>query len=575
VPRPKPVPTAPPLAPAAALRALVRIHREYGPGLAARKGALLARLAGARLATAREVLRLHECLAFLRAYPDDRAVLARVEAMMAAFAERADLRRHARALENSGLAGTVTRFRFFEPTARWLARAWPDRLRVDWDAWGAGAADLDHVLPALALWAETPALDEWDLGTRAWIERLKGPNETDGTFLVRRFAGAFGPLAELREKVWDRIEPPLLLEPGPGGPSRTRAFHPRAPRALQRGALRRGRPDLAAALAQPPRAVRALSPVEGERVIALAREAMVARSRDLDAFSHGDPRDVRMVDVGDGYAFAAIGVKPEKRLLLEAVYAFLTLKNGVPIGYVLNSALCHSAEIAYNVFETYRGAEAGVVYGRVLATVRHLFGCDHFTIYPYQLGQDNAEAIASGAWWFYQKLGFRPRDPGAIALMERELARMRRNPRHRSARATLVALADHNLFFASGPPRDDVMGVLPFAQVGGAVSAMLARRFGADRERGARECEAEALGLLGLASLRGWSAGERLAFERWAPLVTLLPGIGGWSAAERAAAADVIRAKGGRRESDFVWRFDEHARLRAAVTALAQGDAGA
>ena len=46
-----------------------------------------------------------------------------------------------------------------------------------------------------------------------------------------------------------------------------------------------------------------------------------------------------------------------RRLVFEAVYGFLTLKNGVPIGYVLLSALYRSAEVAYNVFDSFRGAE--------------------------------------------------------------------------------------------------------------------------------------------------------------------------------------------------------------------------
>jgi hypothetical protein len=43
-----------------------------------------------------------------------------------------------------------------------------------------------------------------------------------------------------------------------------------------------------------------------------------------------------------------------------------------------------------------------------------------------------------------------------------------------------------------------------------------------------------------------------------------------WSPDERRALVDVIRAKGARRESDFVERFDRHSRLRAAVRALAR-----
>ena len=76
------------------------------------------------------------------------------------------------------------------------------------------------------------------------------------------------------------------------------------------------------------------------------------------------------------------------------------------------SALFGSSEIAFNVFESFRGAEAGLIYGRVLGVTRALFGADSFTIFPYQLGDDNEEGIESGAWWFYRKLGFRPEGEG-------------------------------------------------------------------------------------------------------------------------------------------------------------------
>jgi hypothetical protein len=96
----------------------------------------------------------------------------------------------------------------------------------------------------------------------------------------------------------------------------------------------------------------------------------------------------------------------------------------VPIGYVLSSALNNSVEVAYNVFDTWRGYEAAHIYGRLLAMMRHLFGAEAFMVPPYQLGHDNDEGLKSGAWWFYQKLGFRPREPRISALMKREQTRM-------------------------------------------------------------------------------------------------------------------------------------------------------
>ena len=153
--------------------------------------------------------------------------------------------------------------------------------------------------------------------------------------------------------------------------------------------------------------------------------------------------------------------------MLESVYGFLTLMNGVPIGYALVSALFGLSEIAYNDFDNWRGGEAGHVYGRMLAMTRQVFGSDPFTVFPYQLGGDgNSEGLKSGAWWFYQKLGFKARDRAVLALMKRELAATRRDPRHRSSRATLKALSGENVYWHLGAPRDDVIGIFAVEQVG-------------------------------------------------------------------------------------------------------------
>jgi len=549
------------------LERLERSRAGFGGASETLKLVLLESLERRSLATAAQVSRLHEVLCFLRAYPDSPRVLAVVERMLERFPRRPDLGRHRAALADAGIAGTAIEFRFFWPTAQWLARRWGRRLTIVWNEFEQRGR-LADLLPLLTLYAETPALDEIDCSPREWFARLKGPDETDAGFLVRRFAAL--PMDSFaREKLYDQLDPPLRIAPGAGTPSRTSAIHRTTPVAFQTEPLDRGRPDLRTELRRPPLSVRSVARAEGQALIDLARASMVTRSRDLDAFSWGDPDDVRLVDCGGGLQFAVIGVVPERRLMLEAVYAFLTLKNGVPIGYVLNSALYRSAEIAYNVFETWRGAEAGAIYGRVLATVRHLFGVDSFTIFPYQLGEGNQEALASGAWWFYQKLGFRPRDRDVRRLMGEERRRMRTRPSHRSSIATLKRLARANLHYHLGRKRDDVIGLLPLPAVGLAISRLVADRFGSDRERAARVLAREASRTLGVRSVRAWSAGERLAWRRWSPLACVLPGIARWTAAERRALVGVIRAKGGRRESEFARSFDRHRRLREAVRRLA------
>lgn len=553
---------------AAALRRLVALKGTYGPGLGAERLALLTTLERARLATAAQVRALHEALCFLHAYPDTRAVLARVSRMLARFDRRGDLRRHRAALTDSGIAGTDTYYRFVPATARWLAARWGAHLHVDWEE--VDEDKLARHLTMLAAYAESPGQDEPPLEGRAWLDRLRG-RETDAAFLVKRLA-ALDAAPLVRDHVHAELGLMLKLAPGPDTPSRTRARLPRPRIHPQRGPLRRDRPDLREAARLPPLGIEDVGVRDGERLIDLAREAMVTRSRDLDAFAGADPRDARMIDCGGGLEFACLGVEPERRMLLEAVYGFLVLQNGVPIGYALASALVGSSEIAFNIFDTYRGAEAAYAYGRFLGVIRAMFGVDTFTIFPYQLGsQGNEEAIESGAWWFYYKLGFRPRDAGVQRIARRELARMLARPSHRSSAATLRQLARRNLFLDLGRPRRDVIGVLPADRIGLAVSERLAARFGSDRERAVRACADEAADLLQAGDWRRFPAGERQAWTRLAPLVLLLPGVARWPPADRRALAIVIRAKGGRRESDFVARFDAHRRLRRALAALATG----
>jgi len=556
-----------------ALVALERDKTEFTPEAGRRKLASIARIEEARLATAREVERYHEALCFLRAYPDNRQILRVVERALARFSVRGDLKRHAIALADSGIAGTPISYPFFAPTAQWLARRWPDLVTIDWD-YVHEPERLEKYLPLLAHYAETPAIDEFDFPLRDWLERLRARGETDAAFVVRRLRQVVKE-SFLFERIYEDLGLVLRLEARTRGQGRTpartfaKAFVGGSV-AFQDGALHHGRPELRKVALETPLAVRELNRAQGQAMIDLAREAMVTRQRDLDAFSWGSPDDVRLVEWGDGVAFAVVGVIPERRLLLEAVYAFLTLKNGVPIGYVLNSALYGSAEIAYNVFETFRGAEAAHIYGRVLATVRHLFhGVDAFTIYPYQLGgAGNKEGLASGAWWFYQKLGFRPRDPKAVRLMNRELQAMRRDAKHRSSIATLEALGEENLYLFLGEERDEAIGLLPLLEAGLVASRRLAGKWGFDRERAGKEYRAQAASLLGLKNFRGWSAGERLAFYRWAPLLLDLPGLRGWTAREKGDLAEALRAKGGVRESEFVRRFDAHAKLRKALAQL-------
>jgi len=550
------------------LQQLESLKFEFGPPAARQKKDCLRVLKPAQLKNADQISRLHEILCFMQAWPDDDGILSSVEAMLARFDRRRDLKQHAEQLTNSGIAGTSINFGFFAVTAKWLADRWPDHVHIDWEAFDE-AETLERYLNHLASYAETPGLESIVMELPDWINRLKGPRETDAAFVIKRLAVLITN-EFLHEQLYDELDIPLILAPGSGVPSRTRAKYDKSPIVYQTTPFIRARPVVEQEVRRPFKPPKLVSRAEGIRLVDLARAAMVTRQRDLDAFAYADAHDVSLLD-DDSLQFVLYGVLPQRRFLLESHYGFLVLKSGVPISYGAITSLFHSAEVAYTIFDTFRGGESARIFVRVLAMVRQIFGCDTFMIDPYQLGAENEDALKSGAWWFYQKLGYRPRDKKLLQLMKRELASMKRRPRHRSSLAVLKQLSSENVYLNLNQERDDVLGELELDNVGLKITDLLARRFGSDREQGESVLAAEAAVRMGVADFHGWSANEKLAWRRWSPLVALLKDLESWPVSDRKALVRLVRAKGGRQELDYLHGFDGLSRLRKAVVKIAKG----
>jgi len=511
---------------------------------------------------------LHENLLRRAAYPRDRAELSETRRALRQFAGRTDVARFRDQLGNSGIAGTEIDYRFYWPTALWLARRWPSQLRIDWEQFER-AEQLSNVLPLLLPFTESLLLDNGEMDEREVLNLLKGRRETDASFLIRLFADAQVP-DSWRERLYEDLDIPLTLVPGRGTPSRTTALFRPSPVAYRGWPPDASRPDLLDELSRGPRGIRQADEEQAVALIDMARGAMVTRERDLDAFVNADPRDVRIVDDGDGLEFAMIGQRPDRRLMLESVYGFLILQSGIPVGYLLSGSLFGSSEVALNIFPAFRGGETARIYARCLAMLSAMFGSTAFMVPPYQMGYGNPEGLESGAWWFYYKLGFRPEDRYVKQLVRRELKRLRRKG-YRSSVATLDELASEPMFWYPGGRRPDVLGRIDLGVIGERVSGYLARRFGSERSRALETCAAEVTDLLRPAAAGELAPSERLAWQRWAPLVQSLPGISRWSASEKRKLAEVVRAKGGTRESEFVRLFDGRQPLRRAILLLARG----
>ena len=554
---------------ARAIRRLAKLRETFGPDAAAEREQLLRACGRASCRSGKELRSLHETLCFARAYPDNQAVLDLVQDLLDRWERRADLHALGKAVQDLGMAGVANAYPFFWPTARWLAERWPGALHVDWD----NLEDADGVASLLQLLmprAESPALEELPLTARQWVRHLKRDDEGDGTFLVRRFAEA-NMDERWREEVFDSLDVPFVLAPARGTPSRTTSFIAGLPLCWQTHARSTARPHLKREIERPPKRMRHVNHKHGAELVNAARVAMLTRERDLEQIAYASADDAWILEDEDGLCFVALGKVPERRFVLESTYVYLVVKNGVPVGYLQGSGLGGWAEINYNIFPPWRGRDAAALYARSLAVIHAFQHVSTFIVDPYQLGADNEEAIESGAWWFYYKLGFRPRGRETRVLALREQDRVTKRASYRSSPSTLRELALSPMVLQLyDQPRFPYGGV---GLVGLHASHRLSERGGGLRSEGLASTSEEAAALLGgkRDAREGLRGHERDAFTEWSAIVVSLPGVSHWSPAQRRGLLDVIKARGGRTERAYVEALQNAPWVVDALAALAKG----
>ena len=294
--------------------------------------------------------------------------------------------------------------------------------------------------------------------------------------------------------------------------------------------------------------MRKLSRREGEQVMDLVRTVLTVRYRELYGTTRGDPTQVIEADVGRGVHIFLWGLPPERRLPLRAYYAGMTVKNGVPINYIEGIGLFEWMEVGFNTFYAFREGETAWIYAKVLHLLHQLAGISCFSVYPYQIGQDNEEAIKSGAFWFYRKLGFRPGKPELLALTEREEARIAKTPGYRTPARTLRKLAAEHVFYEIGDGPRGLWDRFATRNIGFAVQRRMAEKFKGDPGK-MRQKTSEWLGGLLDIDLDTWSALEQSAFADFALVLALAPEVKRLepgvkkSASRRSSARRWVRAK--------------------------------
>ena len=269
-----------------------------------------------------------------------------------------------------------------------------------------------------------------------------------------------------------------------------------------------------------------------------------------------------------------VGVRPPARAVLEVNYGFLFLANGRPMGYGGFTPLFRQANTGINIFPDFRGAEAAFVFQQYLRMIHTIAGCTRFIINPYQLGDGNDEALASGAYWFYYRLGFRSAGAAERRLADREFARLSADRRYRVPIAVLRRLGAVDVHLElPGEPADALFEERWLDDLAAGATALIAREGVAERQSALARIARRVAATLGVAGDR-WSASEQRSLAGFAPIVGQIEGLQQWAATDKRALVELIRLRAAPLEREFALRARTHDRLRMALTDRSEGSTG-
>ncbi len=550
------------------IRHLDELRGQFGGAIALRRLACMSALEQRSIRSAALLRRYHDILSYMRAFPDSIAVYRQSQACLSNWGERVALLSADQRwlLGDSGIEGTTVEHEFKFESAAWLAERVPDEIDVAWETYDDPAA-LHDLLAHVVLPVEQDYFEDESTTTQGWIEQARGSSTgTDARWILRQLQDVLPP--EVCAPAYDSAEIPLRWRLTDRRCSRTHNVLARARCETRRAGMRRASRNARATVWRPLSTIRRLPEARAQRVIDVVTAALLSRAREVYAIRHANPQEVYWTEIGRGVSVAVVGVRPALRLGLESNYGFAILSNGVPVGYGGASTLFCQANTGINIFEEFRRSEASFMFVQTLRVLATLFGCRHFLVDPYQFGNANREAIDSGAFWFYYRLGFRPEDPGVRRLAAAEWQRLRRGPRRRTQAAVLRTLAHgHMVLQAPGARRAERFSENWLVWCGRAATGILSGQSGAQRKTSVARLAGRILRAVGGHALGTYAPSARLGIKNLAPILALST-MNTWPTRAIRAARFLLEAKGAPQERGYAVGMAEHALLRQSLSAV-------
>jgi len=557
------------------IESLAALKFAFSPADSREKAAIIRALAQKTIRNPASLQKYHDTLCCMQAYPDNPRLLKLVDGELANFVKRIKHFREKYGLDDdriddSGIVDTTIHYPYGIHMARWLVKTYGAAVGIDWDDYNTKEADpLSAMLSLFTLYMESDGVDDENLSTEDWVRKAMRGGQTSLDWLLEKLDGLEAPL-EIKQHLYDNAELTLRWELGRTKAARTLAKTPPQRIYYHKAALKKAKVYLENSLRKGSPSFSLLAQKAGTEIINTLIGAQLPRHRELYPVLYANSEEVYMTSVGRGLEIFMPGMLPEYRMPLEANYSALLVKNGVPIGYGIAVLFFERCEIAINVFDTFRSGEAALIFEHFFRVFYHHFGARAFLMRRWQVGHENEEGLQSGSFWFYFKLGFRSLDPRISELAQNEWQKIQRDKTYRTDIKTLKKLARSDLVIDLRPKSEKPFKELLVADIGMAVTSMIADRFREDNRKALAVSKRSVRNALNIGDLKSWTAPERLQFERWSPLLASIPDLSDWRAAEKQNLVRLVRSKAGKREKSYVGLLQRHRRLFVALTDLAQ-----
>lgn len=188
-----------------------------------------------------------------------------------------------------------------------------------------------------------------------------------------------------------------------------------------------------------------LTDKDRERIIDAAKITLFYLYRETEPFTNANKDDITLFQLDKGISIALFGSTVDKRYSLESYIGYMVFKNNIPASYGGGWIFGKRSQFGINILEAFRGGESSLIICELLRVYHQHFGVTCFVVKPYQFGLNNTEAIKTGAFWFYYKLGFRPENNALKELALNEEKQKLINPNYKSDISTLKKYTKSNL----------------------------------------------------------------------------------------------------------------------------------